>query len=259
MLVHSVGKRLDILEHEPAKQTAMTRISYYVKDNSVSLVRSVYLTGLNKHSGKRWFRWNTDSVRCIRQTRRGIAGLKRDDRHYLTIIPFYEYNNDPTFRELVENKFGEIHWYEIYPMAMRYPGANSEMHVPQGILPAMRATTMTDFTVALFGTKRYSPELEDAVANTDLSTLRLAVDFRGLVHEDELIEFIKNSSLPHGSTIRSVRSQLLLLDSQNLGRLISEPITTANWHYVRTLMSPLYKPRPVSRPVASWRELNAAL
>ena len=254
--------------------------SVFADENSVSLTYSNKYTGMTS-TGKRWFRWenaqtyvlakneNTGHVIC-RTSTRGARGIRRHFTHQgLTQI----FLNDAA-REAITERMGFKEWHDTVPLSEHFYGTANH---PQGrghLLAApnnvatnlwlpLQKKDVFEMTTFAFGKTRYRKDLVKAVAQADPNAIAIAIDFRGLVPIDWIINFLRNNprneqrGVPPVS-IPSVRPYLFPLEPRSLRRLLQTQVGPDNAGTLYGINDSVRSPRTQPQPgfVKNWGEFH---
>lgn len=206
-----------------------TATSIRVADQSFSIINDRLLTGRNRHSGKRWWRWREDSAYIFSTKQRYKDGRPRpilyraDNMHGITNA-FYEramFANriadlgeqaTELFNDFVETRLG--HENILLPAAdiINYGYTNGyrlgTLMFPMlehlktidivgrtGVLSsALAQSNLIDYTQTLFGPKYYRKDLVKALGQSPLDLHPQAYAARGIVPTDWIIEGLKRQS-----------------------------------------------------------------
>lgn len=198
MLVHRqvLENELDTSPYAQNTQAIAQCESYFVSEGKVSLIRSQKVTGLNKHSGNRWYRWQNTGGSTIYTKKDGkIAGRmfsvgSRNQKRFLAGIAFHVVQNDERMRALVEENVGEVTFDKVFPLAAHY-NVVSEHGMPQGMRSAFQQDDLRGLVDVAFGKTRYRRDLARAAAQAHPNALGFARSFRGLVPIDWIVDFLR--------------------------------------------------------------------
>lgn len=240
MLVHSVQTDYPLHENEyyPGQPTLVaTKYSYFVKDNAVSKIYSQKISGLNRHSRNRYYRWQTQSVSTVYRTKSGrIAGRHRAGKSWTASLALHAFERDDFFKQAVVDKFGvEPTLENAYPLASHY-GVPNEMCIPGGLRNGLRQETLGDLLNVTFGKTRYRKDLAKAVAKASPNAIAYARDFRGLVPIDWIVNFLRaNEGTPQDASrmgVKSLRPVLLQIDPRSYRDLLRQTLDGASVHSI---------------------------
>lgn len=112
--------------------TVRSRSNVYVKDNAVTHIVSCMKMGLNKHSGKRYARWENDSLVSVRRTSTGkVAVLIRSGAKvyggFGTPFTLGTADEETAFKDALKNELGVGTVADIYPAARIFDFANGDI------------------------------------------------------------------------------------------------------------------------------------
>lgn len=200
------------------KQSIQDATAYFVNDDSVVMERSRLVTGLNKHSNNRYYRWERYGKFVVIRTKRGkFHGYLKNGRAYRSFVPSHVGNLDAKLADLATEKFGELTVARVYPLAEHFALTMSGAESGR-VYAALKEDTVQDMTKLLFGVKRYRKDLVKAVAESNLVHISAAVDLRGMVPTDWLINYLRvepvNPVMPT-TTIPSIRPTLRAIDDRS--------------------------------------------
>lgn len=233
--------KYDFEEGVRAKQLVRLQTRLHENGEEFSIKRSHYLTGLNKSSGKRWYRWQTSEVAKMRRGKRGqmvpylySGGKSYGGWHALSAISFNVAGGyrkvSPETAEILASKDAEIRaTQDRFPLAVNNwefsPCANPHDQ-PRGSFDLMQCSP-AEATVRLFGSSRYRKDLVKAVAQTDFDMVMLASTMKDRVPTDWIINFlnsIQDPMPPYGRRAMDYplkfRPIALGLDNRSLRRLM---------------------------------------
>lgn len=212
---------MERIEHYKWLSPYTEDISFYVHDSVIRTAHKVFeksnsvytstahlRTGVNQHSGKRWFRWapvscwglfvnRAGNVQAFHRYGKGEAGnqdvvwsaLDQSNDFFQWQQEYWSYRKH--FSEAVKNKWGITSFKDVYPVAAHYD-LESYPAIPKGLTAAFRAQNAREFTEQVFGKKNFRKDLLKATAELDHPTfLVIARAFRGLVPTDWIIDFLK--------------------------------------------------------------------
>lgn len=249
--------------------------SLWEGDNKIGSTQSHRITGINRHSGKRWFRWETTGgVYIHRSEKTGFfyAKEKSDKRWVSSVLIPDRINYD--LLELFTEKWGvEPTFCDLYPMANNYRLRNPHnQFTPEYGLGWLRYPDAMSMTVAMFGKIRYRKDLVKSVAEATWESVLIARQFRGLVPIDWIINFLRinerNPQEGHVSRYYSqanvdIRRQLLALDPRSYRALLRKNLFEDNeWHNLsdmaRVLNAPIARrtDEPIHGRVRNWHEFH---
>jgi hypothetical protein len=233
-----------------------TRIILDTDKDAVTKVISAYLTGLNRTSQKRWWRWQTTTADQIRLTPSGRfvnLNVQRPvgkpglyiyaDNAYLWRQvfgePAYRWGRDLTFYHAVRSQFGELSLEAVYPMANIW-GIDNPEHLPKAGAKFLKEKDPKAMVQKMFGKRHYRKDLMKAVLNNpSICMVMLARSFRGRVPTDWMVNFLnKNQYMPRRVEVAQyadynyerMRQYLLpYLSPNDYRRLLRSEITPIVW------------------------------
>lgn len=217
------------------------------KPGNLYIMYSQKHTGINRHSGKRYFRWENMTLQGLRLNHNGnIVAYTRVGKKNTSPQAVWTMLDEPrraswdlntkhsTFRNNAREMFGIESWHDVYPVAKHYNVPQYHM-VPPTILGAMRAKSSREFVERLFGKRHYRRDLLKAVGNSEtIYPLHIAQAFRGLVPTDWIVNFLRlnhtietNYELGYGITVsQDIRSMLTQMDPRTYRYLLNDRLTT---------------------------------
>ena len=226
------------------KRVVAEKHTVFAYDNKVALVYSTQLSGINKHSGKHWYRWETQRSQGLYRTHKGtlvpfsVTLDKKRKRVYpgayfrngvfdLLLYPENRWGTvGAKFAEQVYDKFGVSAASDVFPMLGHFGADYAD--IPKGLYAAMRQSNGKDFTRAVFGKRNMRRDLVKATcAAPDLSVVILAQAFKNLVPIDWIIQFMRNCATEEiffttGIRARELRKILLQIDPRSYRHLLKD-------------------------------------
>lgn len=187
----------------PCKTQVEAKRSLFVHPNKVALANSSLYTGVNKHSGKRYFRWETTMSLGFYTTSRETVvpfQVSKDGRRFSPVLrggsPFLLLEDDNrrtdierTFGQAVQDTFGIKSIADVYPIADLYDCKWRD--IPMGMHKHFRTGSMRDFAASVFGRQNVRRDLVKAMASTRPGIVALASQFKGLVPIDWIIGYLR--------------------------------------------------------------------
>lgn len=215
------------------------------KPDNLYVIYSQKHTGENRHSGKRYWRWENQTLQGLRRNKNGnIVAYARIDKCRRNTSPSsvwaileptrYHNGKNHIFRENAKEMFGVGHWHDVYPVAKHYEIPQYYM-VPSTLITPMRATNSREFVERLFGKRQYRKDLLKATGNSEtIYPLHVAQAFRGLVPIDWIVNFLRldhrvETGYDQGygiSIFNDLRPFLTQIDPRSYRHLLREPVTT---------------------------------
>jgi hypothetical protein len=204
---HQVINTLEEIENNEwrdggAKTLLQLKESLFVHNNKIALVSANQWTGVNRKSGKRWFRWETQRSQGIRRTHKGTLvpfAVTKEGRRFRPMTRFdaFEPHVDPMMQlnyiSYVNKQFNVSKLSDIYPVLGLY-GLDEMWNLPQGMHRFFRLPNERDFTKAVFGKHNYRRDLLKAVCNASPNKIALVREFNGLVPVDWQITWLRDSN-----------------------------------------------------------------
>lgn len=215
-----------------ANRTACDRkVTIFQAKDKVALVHGTLVCGVPRgYPDKRWYKWRSTASYGLRRNSNGTLVpwncsrpwdfTKETQWKHHTATAVFDKMEDTgdeadAFRKAIRESFGVTDWTSIYPIVNQY-GIYSYKHVPFDLRGAFRAGTMQEFVAKSFGIKRTNATMVEAVSNTDPWIVDLAYQFRGLVPDADLTNFLVNNHFddemmefkPFSPLIRKVAKQL---------------------------------------------------
>lgn len=274
------------------KQIIKRKSSLFVEPNKVNLVYSYQLSGINRHSNKRWYRWVTDSVRGVKRNPQGtIVFYSLSDRVCQVPYVLSDLLND-TFSVLVgdttrlsemEQEFLRSIYAEfriektsdVYTSLKPYEDVLgnklSRYNFTRDMLPHMREDNFKDFVTSAFGKTRVRKDLVKAAAGSSLETLCLVHAMRYNVPVDWLVAFFRNhprgGPRPRGisNTLdREWANAFAQLSDRTKRNILTRPWTDGDWDHlpdIARMNTDRYGriPIPQGRNFASITEIHDAM
>jgi hypothetical protein len=248
--------------------------SVFADDNSVALVTSNKYTGMNK-AGKRWFRWeNATNISLVRHPNTGhvfsrsSSGRGRLRRHLTNFGTTNIFLYEPA-REAIKERFGFEVWHDAYPLTGdgRAISTGPLLAGPESIatnlwLP-LQKNDVFEMTTFAFGKTRYRKDLVKAVAQADPNAIAIAIDFRGMVPTDWIINFLRNNprNEQRGAppvSVPSIRQYLFPLEPRSLRRLLQTEVGPNQAGSLYGISDAVRSPRTRPQPgfVRNWGEFH---
>lgn len=242
---HEVDYASEYVSLPSSKTVIKTNYTLWAGKDKVRLVYSQKVTGINKHSGKRYYRWQpVHSIGFYRTSSGKIVPFgvefkgKKVAHRSLAHLAF----NPSCKRELTEQYFtyladifglmgpdvyriNSVNLGDIYPLT-RHWNLRTYSQLPSGYIGLFRSETLPEFTVKLFGKKNYRKDLVKAVGNlSDPRVAILASAFKGRVPVDWIVTFLRNNSEarfrnPSKQYITTLNNILNNIDPRSYRRLL---------------------------------------
>lgn len=213
-----------------------SNLTVRINDETFSFLQADLLSGLNRHSGKRWHRWQETSATVLSLKKKDSQGLPSLRVYDIGTYPQkYIYDNtmgphlfstrlesapfevQQMFCDFIESRFGKIvpSPDPMYPrkwaletvyshlINLAYPGIelfnhqSNFRHLSLGILaPGLRERSAMNYTRKLFAKKHYRKDLVKALAEAPLELHSRAVSAAGLVPTDWIIDSLRTAITP---------------------------------------------------------------
>jgi hypothetical protein len=247
--------------------------SLWEGDNKIGSTQSHRITGINRHSGKRWFRWETTGgVYVHRSGKTGFFYMKEKSGGRWSSHVFLPDQVTSDLLDVFTEKWGQKPTFDsLYPMADNYMLQRPfNQFTPEYGLGWLRYPDAMHMTTAMFGKTRYRKDLVKSVAEASWAAVLVARQFRGLVPIDWIINFLKiNERQPtqvartYGQPNIDLRRQMLALDPRSYRALLRKDLSEDDqWHYLldmaRVINAPIARGavEPVHGRVRNWREFH---
>lgn len=186
-------------EHGGTVESVASATSYFVSEGKVSKVMSSKMTGINRHSGNRYYRWHNTSANTFYRKKNGkiagrtmSGGAKPSQKSFFGNAPLHALR-DGRFRDLVVENLGEVNFDTLYPLGNHF-GLDNESQIGSGLRPAFQADDLRGFLDASFGKTRYRRDLARSVAQANPNAIAFARAFRGLVPIDWIVDFLRRNN-----------------------------------------------------------------
>ncbi len=210
------------------------KTSYFVEPGKVSVCNSSYVTGINRHSGKRYYRWQSGISTTFKIGKNGkINYFVKSNRNFLAEYPSHLLKRDKEFAAYVAGTIGDVSFDRIYPLASHWKVTENSPRY--GLGGALKQDDLRGMVEHIFGKTRYRRHLAKAVANAPLWKIAIAKEFRGLVPIDWIVEFLNNPvddrNINHQGLMISgikLRKRLKEIDPRSLRPLLQEQLTSRN-------------------------------
>lgn len=245
MLVNSVQREYPLYDdvyNGDSPQMIASKDSYFVKDNAVTKIHSQKMSGINRHSRKRYYRWQTGNIYSVYRTKTGrIAGRGRAGKSWTAYLPLDSIRHDEFFKNAIIEKFGvEPSLDSAYPLASHY-NIRNEMCIAGGLRNGLRQETLGDLLAVTFGKTRYRKDLAKAVAKSSPNAIAYARDFRGLVPIDWIVNFLRINEATEREAnrigVKSLRPVLLQIDPRSYRDLLRQTLDGGNVHSIQDILN----------------------
>lgn len=265
-LVKQETRRREIIDHEPRTQTAQDRTSVYAEPGKVSVINAHYLTGINRHNQKRWWRWENSNVNTTYLTKDGrVAGRTKMGNRFISSVDFNS-PNDPEYKSIFDEYIGKpVTFNTVFPIAQHW-GINGQGVIPRGLVGAMREDDLPSMVRKTFGKTRYRRDLVRATGNADPQAIGLAKNFVGLVPIDWIVNFLRiNEAGEERLRLHTfdrwipIRPWLFTMDPRSYRNLLSERLYGRTATTITDTMMMLQRNREIGPPTGryrSWTELH---
>lgn len=268
------------------KQAIRNVMATWQDDRKVAVTFSEYLTGLNRHSGKRWFKWHTQEATGIYRMDNGtlmpysrIRGRDGKWKNQVPVTVFARLDNmlsahdrfEP-YRQAMEETFKVTSLKDVYPIAELYDISQYEQ-MPASIRKFMREDNFRDFVEVSYGKSVIRKDLVKAAAKVNPGYVNYTRAFRGKVPADWIVGFLRNHEestlqMPHVNE-RTLAEVLATVDERTLRTLLRDNVMTHNEYYMlQDTMNYLgntnahWRNNPweslADKRFASWREIHDA-
>lgn len=203
----SFRDRLDMYRRDMV--TADIKTTVFKSDTKISIVESHLLTGLNRISGKRWWKWKSIQAFGFYQTSTGnwqpfhmnrptnaqrAQGWRNiTAQHPVMMLDEPRYGgseHSAVFREHARALLGVNSFHELYPMAEHF-GVDSYVDIPFALRKAFKQTEIRPFVEEVFGKSRYRRDLLKVTAESYPYDIALMREFRGLTPVDWLVDWMR--------------------------------------------------------------------
>lgn len=241
---------------EPHKVLLQSSQSVFHRPGKVTMFHSNKYTGLNKHSGNRWYRWENVSAIGFRvnnngtilpYTMRFIAPDSYTGRKGFWKVgspgeAFFPFENTrfghstihDVFVKHVKEEFGITALYDVYPVAKMYD-IDAYHGMPSPLRNAMREQDFKAFVARVYGKSRLRKDLVKATAATIPASVAYAQQFRGFVPTDWIINFLRQENT--GGAIKGdFRFLLRQMDPRSYKHLISRPFRMNDYQILDELI-----------------------
>lgn len=263
----------DLTTLGPCKTVIKVSNSLWEGDNKIGATQAHRITGINRHSGKRWFRWEmTSGVYVHRSESTGFFYIKEKSEGRWTSSVFLPERVNNDLLDVFTKKWKvEPTFNSLYPMAANYMlDRPQNRFISEYGLGWLRYPNAMEMTVAMFGKTRYRKDLVKSVAEAGWEAVLIARQFRGLVPIDWIINFLRiNERRPvrvvhaYAQGNINLRKQLLALDPRSYRALLKKDLLSDNeWNYLadmsRVLNAPIARraDRVIHGRVRNWREFH---
>lgn len=270
-------KHISDYESSVFHQLIAMKNSLFVHDNKVVKVKSHKYTGVNKHSNKRYFRWETVRSEGLRRNNNGtiIPINVSIDGNNIQPAPEFGHgvfnifnrdkemanNFDISYQSALKETFNITSIYDVYPMLKPYNTLLTE--VPRGMTGHFRTSTPQEFVRSIFGNDNYRRDLVKAACNATPPAIALAKEFKGLVPIDWIINFLRiSTSMFKDGYNMKMKSLLVQLDPRSYRHVLKDDDMNAlryasdiaGWMAYRRQREPIRLADPVR--VKSFMELH---
>lgn len=215
--------------YENYTQNIATKTSYFQYEDKITRCKSDKRTGINAKSGTRWYRWVTTDVQSVRRDSAGKFHTCAKSNKVWGGLDYWSLERDTEWHSLFEQTFDQPFAFStIHPLAPHYDLTSPP--VSTGFAGSLKQANLRDQVASLFGKTRVRRDLMRAVGQSHHAAIMLAVDFRGLVPVDWLVDFLMRNTRQQG-TFRvpkngSLRPILYQMDPRSYRDLLrGEPIT----------------------------------
>lgn len=192
------------------REPADKKVTIFQSRDKVALVTARLVVGVPRRgSDKRYYYWRSTASVGFRRNKNGTIipfqcmrqfNAKRTDpwTHTQARYPFELLSDDEGGR--VAEEFRRAVWFtfdvtkttDLYPMMDEY-GLIHYHTIPYTLHNAFRADDWTEYAARAFGKTRVTPRLVAAVKQTEPYFVAYARNFRGLVDDSRLVEFMESN------------------------------------------------------------------
>lgn len=230
------------------------RRSLWETETKVGVTSSDYLTGINRHSGKRWYKWTTRSAYGFYRMPNGTInayqyarGVKGKFANHPPDVAFHNLKNEylkVAYGAKVQEKFGITDFTDLYPLAKHYDITDYNS-IPYSLIRPMREEDFKAFLAMTFGKSNLRKDLIKAAAVSNPNVLAYARHFRGLVPVDWIVNFLRlnEKDETYGRLNRSterVRELFYSTDQRTLRNLLNQRLNINTFYTINEL----YPTRP---------------
>lgn len=251
-------------ELNPHKQTCTESKSILVSDKAVTMAFSVQFTGINPHSHRRYFRWESSRRYGVRKNSNGLlVPFYISDRRFTS--PFialqfgwrnYKQEYRDVYHQALYVKFGITGPEDVYP-GMKFFHLTELANMPSHFLPALRQDNFGDLIRVAFGKSRYRKDLVKICAHRSPDKIAYTMLFKDLVPIDWIIEYLRNNLRAQECLVRndSGRKVLKNLNQRTLKNLLRD-LRTPEYIITDTLAFPYDMPELQQERFRNWQELH---
>lgn len=230
------------------------KTSYFQYPGKVTKAISEKRTGINSHSGARWYRWHTTNIHSVRLNSAGkFITVCKYDKVYQPHLDYWTLQNDEHWIRLFKESFGsDFSYVTVHPLAPHYD--LNQPPVATGFSASLKEADLRSQVVKLFGKTRVRRDLMRAVGGSHPNAIMLAREFRGLVPIDWIVDFLmrhpRNPGNPrnHGQVFMgNIRPMLYRIDPRSYRSLLRATMTNDSWYSINDVgnqFSPSRNRRP---------------
>jgi hypothetical protein len=283
------------------RKPADRKFTLFQSDSKVALVTSTLVVGVplgrNKDKGykepltdKRYYYWRSHYSFGFRRNSAGNivpyqcqrpwdSSWKSPWRHQQARAPFtlLSPEGEDGFSERLAHEFKRAVWAtfdvtninDIFPM-LPVVGLEHYYTIPHTLHAAFRQSTWEDYTATAFGKTRVTPRLVAAVKGAEPYHVAYARNFRGLVDNDKVVEYLERNGMfdeemgegfrPHTPDFRK---GILAAPVETRNALIDLDLTLEDMKRIKAITSVQknYMARSFQRPYrtgapTTWKEVN---
>ena len=224
------------------KETIYTQRVLRERKDSLIEIHHGRVTGINNHSGKRYFRWEKPNFLVVKRTKGGhfVATTRTRDSGYTSQqFAVGMGHGYAQIESALLKKWGdEISVEKAMPLASHYlmePMYDWDRYnAPNYVRDLVRCKDARELTIKVFGKKRVRKDLVKAVANANICAIVYASLFKQFVPVDWIIDFLRNQNMEEVNRtiipytelsrfeLRSARVMLAHLHRRHHRRLLNE-------------------------------------
>lgn len=200
--------------NKPTKTVIKRQAHIFAEDKKVCLKLSERVSGINKHSGKRWYRWETSEGMGIYLNHNGtpipyaytytpkrnriftsVENLFRilaKEEHWL--FSAYDGEVENEFRSITKDKLGISSLSDIYPIAGMHDldYYNFLQLFPSKVRGICRTNNYREFVGGIFGEDKVRKDLVKACAVSNVYSIFFACELAKYIPIDWVVGFLNN-------------------------------------------------------------------
>lgn len=268
------------LDLDPRREVVLdTREQHYVRRDddgtaiAVTRVTSSYRTGWRAREFRRWYRWSDDQVTVIRKVGQGRIVVMTRSRQGTRSQALWgregyryvqsrrdAFAGNTSFADLAVQELGyPVTFRDYYPLAEYYTDLTPDCD-PAFLRAFEGVTDVRELVVRLYGKRAYRRSLVKAVAQAKVYNLYLSWCLRGRhIPVDWHVDYLRQTprsddeAAPHEYP-RRLRQHLWGLSRRSVRRLMKEPLSTMQRHWIEDLSRVARCPEVTEAD--SWRDLH---